>query len=218
MSQVYFANEHPQYPMGGVLSQHLERMQIGEKLQMRGPLGKLTYEGHGTFAITGKRATGQEDAEETSGTGGVGRGGAAVSIVRPGVRIVRAKRVGMVCGGTGVTPMLQIVTAVARDATDTTELWLLLANQQEGDVLCKPEIEAALKLCPRLTVNYTLDRPPEGWSGATGFVTASMLRQTMPPPGEDTLILMCGPKPMVEQACKPALAELGYTESQLFTY
>ena len=32
-------------------------------------------------------------------------------------------------GGTGITPMYQLVTAVLRDASDTTELALLFANQ-----------------------------------------------------------------------------------------
>ena len=39
------------------------------------------------------------------------------------------KEIGMVAGGTGITPMLQIINAVLRDKSDTTKIRLLFANQ-----------------------------------------------------------------------------------------
>ena len=53
----------------------------------------------------------------------------------------------MIAGGTGLTPMLQIIYAVLRDERDSvTTLHLLLANQTEGDILCRkvrgwPDVE-----------------------------------------------------------------------------
>jgi cytochrome-b5 reductase len=43
-----------------------------------------------------------------------------------------------------------------------------------------------------------------------GFVNAALLKQHMWPPGEDVLVIMCGPAPMC-RALKKTLAELGYT-------
>lgn len=40
-----------------------------------------------------------------------------------------ARKVGMIAGGTGITPMLQLVRQVFKDPEDRTELWLLFANQ-----------------------------------------------------------------------------------------
>lgn len=39
------------------------------------------------------------------------------------------KRVGMIAGGTGITPMLQLIRQVLKDKDDKTELALLFANQ-----------------------------------------------------------------------------------------
>ena len=62
---------------------------------------------------------------------------------------------------------------------------------------------------------YTLDTPPAGWTFSSGFVSAAMLKDHMPPPATDTLILMCGPNPMVQRACVPALLSLGYEENMM---
>lgn len=37
-------------------------------------------------------------------------------------------------------------------------------------------------------------------------------------PGEDTLVLMCGPKPMNQFAVRPALETLGYDPNLCFKY
>ena len=38
--------------------------------------------------------------------------------------------------------MLQIIRAVLRDPADTTEMWLIFANQTEQDILLRQELEA----------------------------------------------------------------------------
>ena len=42
---------------------------------------------------------------------------------------VSAQRVGLIAGGTGITPMLQLIRHVLKDKDDKTELMLLFANQ-----------------------------------------------------------------------------------------
>lgn len=42
---------------------------------------------------------------------------------------VTARNVGMIAGGTGITPMLQLVREVLKDPEDKTNLFLLFANQ-----------------------------------------------------------------------------------------
>ena len=58
---------------------------------------------------------------------------------------------------------------------------------------------------------YTVDRAPSsGWAYSTGFITSEMIASHLPPPGDDTLVLMCGPPPMVKFACEANLDKLGY--------
>ena len=49
--KVYFKDVHPQFPMGGKMSQFLNDRVISETIKVRGPFGKLTYLGNGNFKI-----------------------------------------------------------------------------------------------------------------------------------------------------------------------
>jgi len=66
-------------------------------------------------------------------------------------------------GGTGITPMLQLIRAIQRDPSDNTELALLFANQTEKDILLRDELEAAAASSKgRFKVWYTVDTPADG--------------------------------------------------------
>lgn len=49
-------------------------------------------------------------------------------------------------------------------------------------------------------------------------MTADMIREHLPAPGDDVLLLLCGPPPMVQLACHPNLDKLGYSQKMRFTY
>ena len=51
--QVYFKGVNPRYPDGGKMSQYLESMKLGERIDVRGPSGKLTYVKPGTMEVVG---------------------------------------------------------------------------------------------------------------------------------------------------------------------
>lgn len=84
---------------------------------------------------------------------------------------------GMIAGGTGITPMLQVARAVlkGRAKGDKTEVDLIFANVTETDILLKEDLDELAKSDPGFRVHYVLDRPPEGWTGGTGYVTADMI-------------------------------------------
>ena len=42
----------------------------------------------------------------------------------------------------------------------------------------------------------------------SGFIDSEMIKNTMPAPSEDTLILLCGPPKMISEAVRPNLEEL----------
>lgn len=46
--------------------------------------------------------------------------------------IKTVKSVGMIAGGTGITPMLQVIRAIMKDPDDHTVCHLLFANQVSG--------------------------------------------------------------------------------------
>ena len=127
--------------------------------------------------------------------------------------------IGMVAGGTGITPMLQVAKAVLKDAAaGAASISLVFANVTEADILCREELDGLAAAYPaRFKVTYTLDEPGPGWSGAAGRVSAELLKAALPPPGPGVLICRCGPGPMTN-AVGALLEEAGYGEDQLFEF
>ncbi|CAI5494613.1 unnamed protein product [Closterium sp. Naga37s-1] len=128
------------------------------------------------------------------------------------------RAIGMIAGGTGVTPMFQVARAILENPSDRTNISLIFANVTVDDILLKDELEALHKSAPdRLSIYYVLNEPPEGWTGGVGFVTPAMIQQHIPAPAPDVMVLRCGPKPM-NQAMAAALEELGYASDSLFKF
>jgi cytochrome-b5 reductase len=180
--KVYERGKVDRFPDGGKMSQYMASLKIGDAMTISGPWGSNEYKGHGHFKI--------------------------------GARDKRVKHVGMMSGGTGITPMLQVIAAILRDRSDQTKVSLLYANQSEDDILVRDMLEALKAAHPDRFVSlwYTLDRPPAGWKYSAGFITEAMIAAHLPAPGPDTLVLMCGPPPMVKFACQANLDKLGYAK------
>jgi cytochrome-b5 reductase len=84
---------------------------------------------------------------------------------------------GMIAGGTGITPMLQIIRAIirGRPTGDKTEIDLIFANVNREDILLKEDLDDLAKTDTRFRVYYVLNNPPEKWDGGVGFVTPEMI-------------------------------------------
>ena len=125
----------------------------------------------------------------------------------------------MIAGGSGIAPMLQLIRQVFKDENDHSTVWLLYANQTESDILLRKELEEVSAAQPnRFKLWYTLDRPSESWKFSSGFVNDEMMAAHLPPPADDTIILMCGPPPMIKHACLPNLEKLGHKTANMFSY
>ncbi|XP_028652259.2 NADH-cytochrome b5 reductase 1 isoform X1 [Erpetoichthys calabaricus] len=191
--KIYFKNKHPSFPEGGKMSQYLESLKVGDMVDFRGPGGLLEYKGNGDFIMqSDKKLPGER-------------------------RCVRS--LGMIAGGTGITPMLQLIRAILKDPEDKTHCSLLFANQTQNDILLRDELEELQVRHPnRFKLWFTVDNAQGEWEYSKGFVNADMIQEHLPPPAYDTLILMCGPPQMIQLACSPSLDKLGYPLAQRFTF
>uniref|UniRef100_A0A915IBK5 Cytochrome-b5 reductase n=1 Tax=Romanomermis culicivorax TaxID=13658 RepID=A0A915IBK5_ROMCU len=245
--KVYFRNVHPKFPDGGKMSQHLDNMKIGDKIDFRGPSGLLVYNGRGEFAIKPNKKQAQVLKHATRV--GLIAGGTVVDLCYPFLNhnsVINDKSYNHIDMGMNgyylytrslklipgyptlekngclrITPMLQLIRAVLKDSGDKTQLHLLFANQTEQDILLRQELELLNDQHPeRFRLHYTLDRPPtENWSYSRGFINIDMLFDHMPKPDdEETLILLCGPPPMIDFACLPSLDKLGHSKQRIFVY
>ena len=103
------------------------------------------------------------------------------------------RHIGMIAGGTGITPMLQIIEAIIRNrprngGNDTTKVDLLFANVNPEDILLKEKLDKLNKEDPDFNVHYVLNNPPDAWTGGVGFVTPDMIKVL------STLSLFCAVK------------------------
>eukprot|EP01006_Ploeotia_vitrea_P066854 TRINITY_DN95877_c0_g1_i1.p2 TRINITY_DN95877_c0_g1~~TRINITY_DN95877_c0_g1_i1.p2 ORF type:complete len:318 (+),score=167.99 TRINITY_DN95877_c0_g1_i1:49-1002(+) len=141
------------------------------------------------------------------------------------------KSLSLIAGGSGLTPMFQIMHAVLTNPEDTTKLHFVFANVAEEDILLRPVLDLMQRQWPeQLQVHYVLEKAPENWHGETGYVDADKIRRLLPPPSDDNMVLVCGPPPMLKAIAGPkapdysqgevggALKTLGFKESQVFKF
>uniref|UniRef100_A0A0B7JV15 NADH-cytochrome b5 reductase 1 n=1 Tax=Bionectria ochroleuca TaxID=29856 RepID=A0A0B7JV15_BIOOC len=121
------------------------------------------------------------------------------------------RHIGMVAGGSGITPMLQVIQAVlgGRSSGDTTEIDFIFANAGLEDILLKERLDALAEMDKGFRVHYVLEKPPSQWNGRVGYVTADMISELLPKPAKDVKILVCGPPPMV-RSLKISFEDLGF--------
>jgi len=184
----------PKFPEGDKMSQHFESLKLGDTLDFHGPDGLIVYLGNGTFAI--------RPAKDQL----------------PNIR--QFNEIGLIAGGTGITPMLQLIKGILKHPEDPTKVSLLYANKSEEDILLKEElIDLGVRHSDRFKVWFTLDRPPgSDWPYSVGFVTAELISAHLPAPGVNTAVFMCGPLPMITFACVPNLDKLGYHPEYRFMF
>ncbi|KAK9697801.1 hypothetical protein RND81_08G062200 [Saponaria officinalis] len=140
------------------------------------------------------------------------------------------KHIGMIAGGSGVTPMLQIVEAILKNPDDKTQVSLVYANVSPDDILLKQKLDILATSHPNFKVFYTVDNPSKNWRGGVGYVSKDMVAKGLPGPSNDTLVLVCGPPGMMEHISgnkakdysqgevSGILKDLGYTEEMVYKF
>ena len=69
-------------------------------------------------------------------------------VFKSGSKQLTCKKLGMIAGGTGITPMLQIAASILDDPSDTTQVSLLYANQTEDDILVREMLDGCAATLP----------------------------------------------------------------------
>ncbi|WVZ12734.1 hypothetical protein V8G54_017264 [Vigna mungo] len=188
------------YPEGK-MSQHFASLKPGDVVEVKGPIEKLRY------TPNMKKQIGM------------------VSIFTP----VAMDNTG-IAGGSGITPMLQVIEAILKNPDDKTQVSLLYANVSPDDILLKQKLDILATSHPNLKIFYTVDNPTKNWRGGAGYISKDMVVKGLPAPSDDTLILVCGPPGMMKQISgekakdwtqgevSGILKEAGYTEQMVYKF
>ena len=171
------------FPKGGQMSQFLEKLKIGDKLSISGPVGKIKYLGNGRFYNIKNK------------------------------QLKFAKKITFIAGGTGITPFYQILQHINDNQAkqkNNLKIKLLFANKSSKDILLRKELNKLAEKGLIDDLKFCLDKvDEENWEGFEGFVEKDMLSKFLWENTKDHIILMCGP-PMMCDGITDALDELDY--------
>ncbi|PAN35776.1 hypothetical protein PAHAL_6G233300 [Panicum hallii] len=187
--KVYFKDEHPKFPDGGLMTQYLESLPMGSYIDVKGPLGHVEYTGRGEFLINGEPRRVRRLAMVAGGSG-----------IAPMYQVIQAV----------LRDQPEDETEMHLVYANRTEEDILLRGELD---------RWAAEFPDRLKVWYVVDqvkRPEEGCGYSVGFVTENILREHVPEGGEDALALACGPPAMIQHAVAPNLEKMKYHRSSSF--
>lgn len=143
------------------------------------------------------------------------------------------KVVGMIAGGTGITPIIQALHSTLGDSeVIVKESVLLYGSRTSDDILGKVMLDRwEESQNEKFKVTHVLSHEPEdsGFQGfERGFINKELIKKSFPGPdaGSDVLIFVCGPPPMYNALCGPRtdkevtgiLGEMGYSSSQVVKF
>ena len=131
------------------------------------------------------------------------------------------KRFIMICAGSGITPIFQVLRAVLSDPQDPTKCLVLDGNRLEEDILCREDMDTLVKgKGDRVRLLYALTKPDENWKGIKGRVGKELLEKEVgkcaSKDGEE-LVLICGPEAL-EKNVHGFLNEMGWRDDDLLFF
>jgi ferredoxin-NADP reductase len=137
------------------------------------------------------------------------RPGDSAFVTGPGGRLALppdATRVAFLVGGVGITPVRSMLRDARVNGRVFEDALLLYGNRDASCVPFGAEFEAMADNGVRMVLCY--ERPPEGWPGASGFITAEMVGEYLTPEQQQRPFIVAGPPVMVE-AMERVLDDLG---------
>ena len=134
--------------------------------------------------------------------------GDAVVFGGPGGRLAipsDAERIAFLVGGVGITPARSLLRDAVLAGRGFDDALVVYGNRDPGCVPFLAELEAMGGAGVRVVPVY--ERPPGGWAGEKGFITAETVARHVDP-GDGRVFYVSGPPVMVD-AMETVLDELG---------
>lgn len=119
-----------------------------------------------------------------------------------------------IAGGVGIAPSMGMLqTLVDRD--DPRPAVLFAGNRDWDSVIFRDRVEA-LSARPNVTVVHVLERPPENWTGESGYLNGEILTRHLPANYRRFQFFACGPNAMLA-AVEKALVDIGTPAERIHT-
>jgi len=172
----------------GKMTSFLDGLKIGAQLKIKGPAGPILYHGGGLLTVNGEAT--------------------------------QVSHLNLIAGGTGITPIYHLIRSILHDKNDTTTMTLLFSNKTIDDILLRDDLDQLEhQNSKRLHIVHIISqKAPPNWPFETGHLNEHIIRRHLAPPNDDCVTLLCGPPPMIERACRPALKKRGYSDDRVFEF
>jgi len=172
----------------GVMGQYLDNLAIGDTIDVKGPTGHVHYDRPSHITVQRLRKTTFFDFAT----------------------------INMIAGGTGLTPMYQIIQSVITDPFDRTKIKMIYGNRTEDDILCREDLEK-MRQVDNVDIVFTIGSAQNAWKEEVGRVTSEMIGKYMAPPEDEPVNLLCGP-PAMTKAINAYLKTMGYPKDRIITF
>ncbi|KAI9159468.1 hypothetical protein H9P43_008808 [Blastocladiella emersonii ATCC 22665] len=196
----------------GAMSKHIDSLRPGvDALEFKGPLGTSFPKLH----LRHRNPELDGDAHQPPSSSSSSGLGATASPV---------KRIALIAGGTGISPMVQIIRSVLHHQREDLDVKLLYGAVADSELVYREILEQKAREHPNIKLFFTVDHPSDSWPAAgedpmygTGYMSADVLKRELPEPGSDLKIIICGPWKMC-QILKQVLPEIGYPPEMWYSF
>jgi len=141
----------------------------------------------------------------------------------------KASNIGILAGGTGISPMIQALHAIL-GGDENIKVSLLYGSLNSKDILGQEMLEKWADKYKNFTLTHVLSKEPQDslYKGERGFIGKDLIGKHFAKPslGDDVMIFVCGPPPMYKAMCGARddpeltgiLADMGYTKEQVYKF
>jgi ferredoxin-NADP reductase/DMSO/TMAO reductase YedYZ heme-binding membrane subunit len=128
-----------------------------------------------------------------------------------------AKRVVLVAGGVGITPMMSVIRSLT-ERRWAGDMHLIFAVKRRADIIFERELEDLVAGHPNLHVTITLTQPDDAapgglWNGTRGRISRELIAKVVPDVA-GSRVMLCGPVPQM-QAARALFVELGVPNDEI---
>lgn len=139
--------------------------------------------------------------------------------------------VALIGGGSGITPLWQLLHTIATNPQDKTKVQLFYGSKSLDDIIAHKEIDEVAAAHPdQVKVTYFIDEGADDPKNniVHGFIDKEVLQKSLPGPSSKLKIFVCGPPGLYKAISGPKvsptdqgevtgiLADLGYTKDNVF--
>jgi cytochrome-b5 reductase len=130
----------------------------------------------------------------------------------------------LIAGGSGITPVFQLMQGILRNPEDKTSTTLILGSKDNDGLLLKSELDQVAKDYPaRVKAFYTVSHLIEGSTTRQGHIDKEFLETILPHRDQENHVFVCGPPSMemfsVGKRNTPGILEqLGFKKNYIHTF